>query len=84
MNWIADLVGWIGNVGFIVGAIALSKKSIVGFHWQILGNAMYLIQAIVLGISSLIILSILLIMINIGGIINWKRNAHVSNQSIRT
>ena len=77
MNWV-DIVGWIGNVGFIVGAIALAKKKPSGFYWQILGNAMYLIQAYLLSVSSLIVLSIILIVINVTGIINWRRN--VSNQ----
>ena len=70
---IYDILGWLGNIGFIVGAIALAKKSRYGFHWQIFGNAMYLIQAIFLNISSLLILSIILILINLYGIFHWKK-----------
>jgi hypothetical protein len=68
-----DIVGWIGNIGFIFGAIYLAKKSVWGFYWQIFGNAFYLVQALMLGVSSLMILSIILIGINIFAIYNWLK-----------
>jgi len=55
---IADILGWIGNVGF---------------YWQIEGNTFYLVQGILLGMSSLILCSAILIVINIFGIINWRK-----------
>ena len=71
MNF-ADILGWLGNIGFFIGAIHLAQKKVNGFYWQIEGNAFYLIQGIVLGMSSLIICSAILVIINIFGIINWR------------
>lgn len=70
---IPDIIGWVGNIGFFLGAILLAKKRSGGFYWQIEGNFFYLIQAIMTGMWSLSILSFILIFINIGGIINWKK-----------
>lgn len=69
---LADIMGHLGNVGFFIGAIYLARKKVSGFYWQIEGNAFYLIQGIILGMSSLIICSAILIVINIFGIINWR------------
>ena len=70
---IADYLGHAGNVGFLLGAVLLAQKKVTGFYWQIEGNFFYLIQAWIMGMSSLVILSFVLIFINIGGIINWMR-----------
>lgn len=68
----ADALGWFGNIGFFLGAVLLAQKKVNGFYWQIEGNFFYLIQGITLGMSSLIICSAILIVINIFGIINWQ------------
>jgi len=69
---IPDIMGHLGNIGFFIGAIHLAQKKVNGFYWQIEGNTFYLIQGIILGMSSLIICSAILIIINIFGIINWN------------
>jgi len=73
MNLCAEIFGWIGNIGFIVGAIALAKKTRCGFYWQILGNVMYVAQGFILGISSITTISLILIVINVCGILNWRK-----------
>lgn len=70
---IADILGWLGNIGFFVGAIHLAQKKVNGFYWQIEGNTFYLIQGIILGMSSLILCSGILIIINICAIVNWNK-----------
>lgn len=70
---LADILGWVGNVGFLLGAVLLAQKKVSGFYWQIEANGMYVIVAWMTGISSLFICSIILIAINIGGIVNWMR-----------
>jgi len=71
---LADVLGWIGNVGFLLGAVLLAQKKVSGFYWQIEGNFFYLIQAWLMEMSSLVILSFILIFINICGIINWRKS----------
>ena len=39
-----NLIGWIGNGCFILGAILLAQKRIFGWTYQILGNLAYIIQ----------------------------------------
>jgi Nicotinamide mononucleotide transporter len=76
---IPDILGHIGNVGFLLGAVLLARKKVSGFYWQIEGNFFYLIQAWIMGMSSLVILSFILIFINIGGIVNWRRLKNEKN-----
>ena len=45
-----NLIGWIGNIFFLMGAIFLAKKWIGGWHCQIIGNTCYVafLQAVTL------------------------------------
>jgi len=69
-----SIMGWVGNIFFILGAIFLAMKWISGWHCQILGNICYVVFAVLMGVEgvSLCALSILLIIINIFGWKNWK------------
>ncbi len=67
-------IGWIGNIFFLLGAIFLAKKSSLGWYCQILGNLIYIIVALLLNVNSMWALSVLLILINIYGLYQWKRN----------
>jgi len=67
-----DLLGWIGNVGFLLGAIYIARNKKVGFYWQIEGNFFYLIQGHLLQIPSLQVLSLVLIVVNVYGIYYWN------------
>ena len=67
-----QILGHIGNVGFLLGAYFLAKRNIHGFTSQILANLLYLFQAILMNNFSLGLLSIFLIIINIYGIYQWK------------
>ena len=75
LKLLADIVGWIGNVGFILGAIYLAKKKTIGFWHQIIANFMYLIQALIFKSSSLACISIVLILFNSWGIYNWSKKS---------
>lgn len=70
-----NTIGWIGNLFFILGAIFLARKWILGWVCQILGNFCYVIFAILMGINgiSLGALSMLLIVINIYGWKKWRK-----------
>ena len=80
---IPDILGWLGNVGFFLGAILLAQKKVSGFWWQIEGNLFYLVQAFILGMTSLIACSAILIFINICGILNWEYLKRSKNECKR-
>jgi len=77
---IADILGWLGNIGFFIGAIHLAQKKVNGFYWQIEGNTFYFIQGVLLGMSSLMLCSGILIVINICAIINWNELKRRKNE----
>lgn len=69
-----DILGWIGNVGFLVGAIYLTRcKPVASQAFNIFGNLFYAWYAWLLPTPSLVVLSFLLIMLNIYGIYNWRK-----------
>lgn len=69
-----NLIGWVGNVFFLLGALLLAKQSIFGWHCQVVGNACYVLFGILMGLEgiSLFALSVLLIVINLYGLKKWK------------
>jgi len=76
-----NLMGWIGNIGFIFGAIFLARKHISGWYFQILGNACYIVFGFLMGVRegvSIIFLSILLLIINIIALKKWKENKWIN------
>lgn len=69
----ADLIGWIANIFFVIGVLLIAKKKIHGFWVNCIGNLGYAIQGYLLDTWSLFWLSLLLIIINIYGIIEWRK-----------
>lgn len=67
-----DILGWIGNVFFITGGIFIARKSILGFYGNACGNILYAIQGYMLGLSSLMGISICLCCLNVYGLIRWR------------
>ena len=81
----ADIYGWIGNIGFLIGALLLAYRRPIGcMWWNIMGNGFYVLTAYLANTPSLFWLSIILAAINIGGIVNWKRNAGKRNSDSTT
>ena len=70
---IADLVGWIGNIFFIIGVTDIANQKIKGFYMNSVGNLAYIIQGIMTSTYSLLMLSIWLLGINVYGVYNWSR-----------
>jgi len=68
----ADIIGFIGALFFVVGAILLAYKSSWGFACNVLGNGLFAIQGGMLRLWSLITLSVVLIIANLVGIWNWS------------
>lgn len=74
---IEQILGWIGNLGFLLGAIFLAKKHIIGFIFQIIANIFYVFQALIMNNYALIWLSIMLIFINVYGIFEWIKQGNI-------
>lgn len=68
-----EIIGWLGNLGFIFGAIAIAKKSVYGFHMQIFANVCYVIQSYLMKNTPLMAISLILIAINLISIYNWTK-----------
>ena len=80
-----DILGWIGNIFFIYGAWAFSKRYISAWVAQIIANLCYVIQAHLMNNSSLLVISVVLIGINIYGLYEWikkpKRKQSIENDA---
>lgn len=70
---ISQILGWIGNGLFFIGAIWLARKNVLGFWSQLIANLLYVVQSQILGNSSLLWLSIGLGIFNIYGIYKWSK-----------
>lgn len=68
-----QILGWIGNIGFLLGAYLLAKRNAHGFSMQIIANFLYILQSILMNNYSLLWLSIMLIIINIYGFYQWRK-----------
>ena len=71
---LGDSLGWIANIGFIVGAIELTKRKKIGFIYQLIANLICMVVGIILELTSLIAISIVLMAINFKGYIDWRKS----------
>ena len=69
----ADVLGWIGNVGFIAGAVLIARKSIWGLWLNVFGNLCYIVVGLLSELPSLFVCSLVLLLINIYGIYHWSK-----------
>ena len=72
-----NILGWIGNGFFVLGAYALGKKSTFGFYANIVANIAYIWQSILLDNIPLVWLSFILILLNCKGVIEWSNKCYV-------
>jgi len=70
---VIDLIGWFGNVGYIIGLPLIAKKRIGGFYFCIFGNVCYLIISILLKLTSSSTMGVVMIILNTHAIIQWKK-----------
>jgi len=79
-----DILGWIGNIGFLYGAWAFSQKKLCGWIAQIIANLCYVAQSIAMNNIPLCVISIVLICVNIYGYWSWtkKENKSYINKTI--
>ena len=66
-------IGWIGNVGFVLGAYAMANKRPVRFaYFNLVGNLCYSTQSIAYENWSLLALSLILGTLNVVTVKRWK------------
>ena len=70
-------IGWLANIFFSWGVYAIGEKNVAGFYANIVANLLYAVQGVMMGLHSLVILSILLTILNIRGIKQWKTSKYV-------
>lgn len=63
----AQVLGWIGNALFLLGAIDIAKRKSRGFLLQAAGNALYVVYAWMGGAPALLVLSAVLGFISVVG-----------------
>jgi len=68
-----DILGWIGNVCYWVGAYYIGQKKIIGIQLNTIGSICYLWVGIFLNLSSPIFCSIVSIIMNFYAIREWKK-----------
>ena len=66
-------IGWLGNLFFIAGAMLLTHKNVKGWYCNGLGNICYIIQGVLAGLNSLWAISGFLLVINLYGIVKWRK-----------
>lgn len=69
-----QILGWIANILFFGGVYALGKKNIIGFYCNGIANILYIWQSIMMNNIALLGLSIGLVILNIKGILEWRKN----------
>ena len=69
----ADLIGWIANCFILFGMYNIGKKRVSGFYFNIIAHIVWSFQSILLAMSSLFVIDLLLIIMNIFGIKTWRK-----------
>lgn len=70
---IPNILGWIANIAFLIGGLHLIGLRRSGWLLYAFANALYAIQAVMLSLSSLFIISIWLIGVDLYGYWKWKK-----------
>ena len=68
-----ELSGWIGNILFLIGAILIAKRHVGGLVCNFFANGAYLVQSYITYNRPLFVLSVILMLVNAIGVINWRQ-----------
>jgi len=69
-----NILGWIGNVGFILGGIYLAKKKVkFCLYGNAVGNIAYIVVGFMSNLQSLWALSFGLLILDIYGFYKWRK-----------
>lgn len=67
-----EILGWLGNICFVIGAYLVAIRDIHCFYLHIMGNICYIGLGIRHRLWSLVTISMFLLMCAIYGLINWS------------
>lgn len=70
----ADLIGWVGTLVFVLAAIFVAHKNIIGLWLMLLGNLLFGIVGILASLTSLITVSVIMGVVDFYGIYMWSKN----------
>ena len=74
------MIGWIGNLLFVLGAVFLAfKKPLIALTFNCGANLLYICYAITTNATPLVFLSIFLAILNIIGIYNYSKRTNELN-----
>lgn len=79
-----DLIGWIGNIGFMIGAYLVARQTKKAFFALGIGNFSYIVQGFMLKVPSLTVISFYLLSMNIYGYLHWTKNGRNREKIIGT
>jgi len=70
---VADIFGHIGYLFIAVGLILLAQKSIFGWIFRIIGEMIWAVVGICIGMSALWFWGIIFLCLDVRGFIKWRK-----------
>jgi len=69
-----EIIGWTGNLFILASSVILLKRTTKAYPvLLVIGNALYAVQAVMLGNASLLFLCITVGTINLMAVLTWKK-----------
>ena len=73
INVVFDIIGWLGTVSILLGYYLNAKKLDTSWIVWFLGNLFMLIYSIKINANPQILLSVVLMVLNVYGYVNWRK-----------
>ena len=73
INVVFDIIGWLGTASILRGYYLNAKKLDTSWIVWFLGNLFMLIYSIKINANPQILLSVVLMVLNIYGYVNWRK-----------
>lgn len=68
-----DQIGWIGTAFFFAGGLLIVRKKRLGFICNLMGNLTFVCMGWLADLYSIVVVSIGFLVLNVYGIIKWRR-----------
>ena len=73
INVVFDIIGWLGTASILFGYYLNAKKLDTSWIVWFLGNLFMLIYSIKINANPQILLSVVLMVLNVYGYVNWRK-----------
>lgn len=77
----ADMIGWVATIIMVGGSLSLANQLLVGWWLLLFGNVLFAASGVISGLTSLVAVSIIMGVLDIYGIYNWKKRSNGNNPS---